>query len=144
MLSPLLPLFQESLHHENSKEFRVNLNNVETALQDIRSRRQTHTWIETSTEVLTYLGYVAQGMITLYGLYKIGFSNLLSQLAPKNLCIRLFCVNTTVNTMPTVHYTEVATATPLISNSVTPIDLSARLTDNTEVEIVLKRVKLRT
>ena len=80
----------------------------------------------------------------MYGLYKIGFFNLLSRLAPKNLCIRLFCVETTVNTMPTVHYTAVATAPPLISNSVTPIDLSARLTDDRELKIVPKRVKLRT
>ena len=83
-------------------------------------------------------------MITLYGLYKIGFFNLLNRLAPKNLCIRLFCVKTTMNTMPTVHYTAVATAPPLISNSVTPIDLSAGLTDDKEVKIVPRRIKLRT
>ena len=75
---------------------------------------------------------------------KLRKSNLLNRLAPKNLCIRLFCVKTTVNIMHTVHYTAVATVPPLISNSVTPIDLSARLTDDKEVKIVPKRIKLRT
>ena len=40
--------------------------------------------------------------------------------------------------MPTVHYTAVAT------NSGTLTDLSARLTDDREVKIVPKRVKMRT
>ena len=48
-----------------------------------------------------------------------------------------------VNIMPTVQYTAVAIAPPLISNSVTPRDLSARLTDDKEVKIVPKRIKLR-
>ena len=61
------------MNHENFEELRQNSNNMETALQPIRSCRQARTWTEASTEVFTNVGYVALEIISLYSLYKIGF-----------------------------------------------------------------------
>ncbi|XP_051167384.1 uncharacterized protein LOC127285425 [Leptopilina boulardi] len=138
LLSNQLPLIQESLRHENFKELRQSLNVMETSLQSIKSNRRTKTWIETSTDILTYLGYISLGVISLYSLYKIGFFDWLRQMIPKNLCIKLFCISTTVTATPTVNYTPVATA---------PVDPSNAILYNRNIDddiIVLpKRVRVR-
>lgn len=83
---------------------------METSLRAIKSSRRTRLWIETSTDILKYVGYISLGIITIYSFYKIGVFNWIKRLMPGNLCIKLFCVFTTVNTTPTAYYTLVATA----------------------------------
>lgn len=102
---------------------------METSLQKIKNLRRNKTWIETGTDILTYLGYASIGITTTYILYKLGFFALLAKLIPKKLCIRLFCVKTNVTTTPAVHYTAVATAPTL---------------QNDDVSVVQKTVRLRT
>lgn len=129
LLNPQLPIVQESLHHENFNALRQSLDTMETSLQKIKNLRRNKTWIETGTDVLTYLGYASIGITTTYILYKLGFLALLAKLIPKKLCIRLFCVKTNVSTTPAVHYTAVATAPTL---------------QNDDVSVVQKTVRLRT
>lgn len=60
-----------------------NLNDMENSLQAIKSRHRIRTWIETSTDVISYLGYVALGLVTLYGLHETGFFSLLRRIKIK-------------------------------------------------------------
>lgn len=112
---------------------------MEISLKNIKANRRTRTWIETSTDILTYLGYVSLCIISVYSFYKIGFFDWIRRLIPRNLCIKLFCVLTSVTTTPTVHYTPVATAP--IENYNPPLTY---VTGDREVNVVPKRVKIRT
>ncbi|XP_051170402.1 uncharacterized protein LOC127287486 [Leptopilina boulardi] len=139
LLSSQLPLIQESLRHENFKELRQSLNNMENSLKAIKSNRRTRTWIETSTDILTYLGYLSLCIISVYSLYKIGLFDCIRKSLPRNFCIKLFCVSTTVTSTPTVQYTPVATA------PIEHFDTSLNnVASNKDVVVVQKRIKLRT
>ena len=146
LLGPQLPLIQESRNHENFKELRQSLDDMQTSLQTIKSRRRTRSWIVTSTDVLTYLGYAALIIVTLYMFYKTGFFDWLRRLIPKNLCIRLFCVFNNVTTTHTVHYTAVATAPPICQDAIvcSTDPSSIKLSNDDKSNIVKKRLKLRT
>ena len=47
-------------------------------------------------------------------------------------------LKTTVKTIPTFYNTTVATAPPLNQNSITAVDLNARLIDDNEIKIALE------
>ena len=74
-------------------------------MRTIRNDRRTHSWRETASDILRYIGYIPIDMITAYLTYKIGVFKCICKLIPKNLCINLFCVKATVNATPQVHVT---------------------------------------
>ncbi|XP_043461560.1 uncharacterized protein LOC122498077 [Leptopilina heterotoma] len=128
LLTSQLPTVQDSLHHENLKFLRQNLDLMENSLQKIKNRRRNKTWIEKGTDFITYLGYTSLLIVFLFTMYKIGFCELLSKLIPKNLCIKLFCVNANVNATPVVHYASVASAPEqVMTNDPVIVSKSVRL-----------------
>ena len=112
LLNDNLPTIRESLTPVKISEFRTTLDNIEATIRTIRNDRRTHSWRETTSDILRYMGYISIGIITAYVTYKIGVFKCISKLIPTNLCINLFCVKTTVNATPQVHVTP--TADPIV------------------------------
>ncbi|XP_043479473.1 uncharacterized protein LOC122509439 [Leptopilina heterotoma] len=110
LLSHQLPIIQESIHREKFNSLKRSIDTMEVSIQSIKNIRRTKSWVEKSTDILTYLGYTSLAAVTMYLLYKSGICKLFSKLLPKNLCINLLCVKNNVTTTPTVHYTSAPTA----------------------------------
>ena len=106
------PAKRESLTPVKINEFRTTLDNIEATMRTNRNDRRTYSWRETASDFLRYIGYISIGIITAYVTYKIGVFKCISKLIPKNLCMNLFCVKTTVNATPQIHVTP--TANPIV------------------------------
>lgn len=104
LLDSQLPLIQETLHRDNLNSLKRSIDTMEESIKGIKNNRRTKTWVETGSDILTYLGYSSLTLVTIYVLYKIGIFKLCTLCIPKQLCIDIFCVKTNVNTTPIVRY----------------------------------------
>ena len=111
LLKDSLPSIQETLTHARINEFKTTLRDIESSMKTVRDDRRRHSWVETGHDVLRYIGYTAIGIIVVYLSYKIGLFKCISKLMPKNLCIKLFCMKTTVNATPQTYVVPVAPVT---------------------------------
>ena len=111
MRSQLIQL-PKLINNKELQQARLSLDDTENMLQTIAQHRRTKTLTETALTYLSYLGYIALSLGTLYLAHRIGLLKLVTSCIPKKIC--LFCVKTKVET-PTRVVTYNASEQPLIS-----------------------------
>ena len=99
------------IDNKELKQARLSLDDTENKLQTIAQHRRTKTLTEIALTYLSYLGYVALTLGTLYLMYRVGLLKLVISCIPKKIC--LFCVKTKVQT-PTHVVTYNTSVQPLI------------------------------
>ncbi|XP_076395856.1 uncharacterized protein LOC143265783 [Megachile rotundata] len=81
----------------NLNEYRTDLNHLKNTLSALRIQHRIHTTAAIAYNILTILGWVALGAITLYTLNKIGIFSICTALIPKPLCFKICCNEVQVN-----------------------------------------------
>ena len=102
------------IDNKELQQARLSLDDTENMLRTIAQHRRTKTLTETALTYLSYSGYIALTLGTLYLMYRIGLLKLVISCIPKKIC--LFCVKTKVET-PTQEVTYNASVQPLIRDA---------------------------
>lgn len=97
-----LSLFEEQLPEipkitPNFDNYKTNLQHISEQLISLKTQRRLKSATEITYSVLTYLGWISLGLITLYTFHKIGLFKLCKKLVPKNLCFKLCCNEVQIN-----------------------------------------------
>ena len=103
------------INNNELQQAKLSIDDAENMLNSIATDRRIRTWKETATDWLSYLGYIALGLGSIYTLYKIGVFELIPKCIPRKLC--LFCVKTKVIT-PTNVVTYNSSLQPLFSTEI--------------------------
>ena len=95
----------------NFNQYKANLDTLQTQANSLQFERHINSLREYGISALQMLGYVALELGTVYILYKCKLFECLSQVIPKNVCIRIFCPIAHVNNM------HQAPTTPILSSA---------------------------
>ncbi|KAK1123962.1 hypothetical protein K0M31_006990 [Melipona bicolor] len=100
LLDNFLPIVEQVT--PDFKKYRNSFETISNQLENLKNQRRILSSTEIIFNVLKYLGYASLGIITLYILRKLGLFRCLTSFSPKNICIKIFCNETTVsnNTQP--------------------------------------------
>ncbi|KOX75594.1 hypothetical protein WN51_12783 [Melipona quadrifasciata] len=89
------------------KIYENSFDRLNNQLENFRNQRRILTTTKIIINIFKYLGYIL-GIVTIYLLHKMGIFRCVSNLAPKNVCIKLCCNETTISNdaQPRVVYTH--------------------------------------